>query len=302
MRFARNNIRSKSALALLLIALPGIVHFIVFKYIPLIGNVIMFQDYNMFRGIWHSDWVGLKHFVNMFTYPEFYRILRNTLVLSLYSIVFVFPAPLALALLLNEIRAGWFKRPVQTVLYLPHFLSWVIVGGLFTNLLGLDGLVNRWIEGLGGGTVDFLTEPVRFRGLLVATSVWKEVGWGMIVYLAALTGINPNLYEAAMVDGAGRWRRMWHITLPGLLPAIVVLLLLRIGHVMDANVEQVLVFISPLTQSVGEVIDTYVYRLGLLGAQFSYTTAIGMFKSLIGFLLLVGMNNLSRKMTGESIY
>lgn len=288
--------------ALLVIALPAILHLLLFKYIPLLGNVIVFQDYNIFQGIRGSDWVGLKHFVNMFTYPEFYHILRNTLLLSLYSIVFGFPAPLILALLLNEIRSSRFKRPIQTVLYLPHFLSWVIVGGLFLQLLHYDGIVNQIANGLGFASIDYFTEPVYFRGLLVSIGIWKEIGWGMIIYLAALAGINPNLYEAAMVDGAGRFRQMWSITLPALMPAIVVLLLLRVGQVLDANVEQLLAFLNPLVRDVGEVVDTYVYRAGLLGAQFSYTTAIGVFKSVIGLMLIVGLNYISRKSTGESIY
>lgn len=294
--------KSHTSRALFLIALPAILHLLLFKYIPLLGNVIVFQDYNIFKGIAGSDWVGLKHFIRMFTYPEFYHILRNTLLLSLYSIVFGFPAPLMMALFLNEVRSVRFKKPLQTVLYLPHFLSWVIVGGLFLNLLHYDGIVNRIAVSLGFTAIDYFTEPVYFRGLLVSIGIWKEIGWGMIIYLAALAGINPNLYEAAMVDGAGRFRQMWSITLPSLLPAIVVLLLLRVGHVLDANVEQILAFLNPLVSDVGEVVDTYIYRVGLLGAQFSYTTAIGVFKSVIGLLLIAGLNYISRKSTGESIY
>lgn len=285
-----------------LIALPGILHFIVFKYVPMLGNVIAFQDYSIFSGIADSPWVGFQHFANMFTYAEFYHILTNTLLISLYSILFGFPAPLVLALLLNEIRRAWFKRSVQTLLYLPHFLSWVIVGSLFINLLSIDGFLNTILSWLGLPGKDYLTQPEYFRSILVSIGIWKEMGWGMIIYLAALSGINPNLYEAAMVDGAGRFRQMWSITLPSLLPAIVVLFLLRVGHVLDSNVEQVLILLNPLVRDVGEVIDTYVYRVGLLGAQFSLTTAIGIFKSLVGLLLVVGLNALSRKTTGESIY
>lgn len=292
----------KDALLLLLIALPGILHFVVFKYIPIAGNVIAFQKYNMFQGILSSPWVGLDNFRMMFGFQEFYHILRNTLALSLLSIVFGFPAPLVLALLLNEMRRMWLKRSVQTLLYLPHFLSWVIVGGIFINLLSIDGFLNTIMKQLGYAPNDYLTNPSYFRGMLVSIGIWKEAGWGMIIYLAALAGINPNLYEAAMVDGAGRWRQMWYITLPSLLPAIVVLFLLRIGGVLDTNVEQVLIFINPLVRDVGEVIDTYVYRIGLLGAQFSLTTAVGIFKSVVGLILIVGLNYISKKSTGESIY
>lgn len=293
---------SNDSLMLWLIAIPGILHFVVFKYVPMLGNVIAFQDYSIFSGIWDSPWVGFRHFANMFTYEEFYRILSNTLLISLYSIVFGFPAPLVLALLLNEIGKSWFKRPVQTLLYLPHFLSWVIVGSLFINLLSMDGFLNTVLGWFGLPAKDYLTQPEYFRSILVGIGIWKEMGWGMIIYLAALSGINPHLYEAAMVDGAGRFRQMWSITLPSLMPAIVVLFLLRVGHVLDSNVEQVLIMLNPLVRDVGEVIDTYVYRVGLLGAQFSLTTAIGIFKSLVGLVLVVGLNALSRKTTGESIY
>lgn len=289
-------------IALLIIALPGILHFLIFKYIPLAGNWIAFQDYNLFKGFAGSDFVGLKHFIAMFTYDEFFNILRNTILLSFYSIIFGFPAPLLLALLLNEVRTMWFKRPVQTLLYLPHFLSWVIVGGIFINLLDHGGIVNQWLERLGAGRVDFLGNPQYFRPLIITISIWKEIGWGTIIYLAALSGINPNLYEAAMVDGAGRWRQMWNITLPSLLPAIIILFLLRVGSVLEANVEQVLIFLNPLNREVGEVIDTYVYRVGLLSAQFSFSTAIGLFQSVIGLSLVMFLNQLSRRTTDESIY
>lgn len=292
----------RDALVLFLLALPGLLHFLIFKYIPIGGNVIAFKNYNMFLGIWNSPWAGFLHFKNMFQFAEFFQILRNTLMLSLYSILFGFPAPLVLALLLNEVRRMWLKRPVQTLLYLPHFLSWVIVGGIFINLLTVGGFLNTLLKNLGFGETELLTDPEHFRGVLVTIGIWKEAGWGMIIYLAALAGINPNLYEAAMVDGAGRWRQMWSITLPSLMPAIVVLFLLRVGSVLDTNVEQVLIFINPLVRSVGEVIDTYVYRVGLLGAQFSYTTAIGIFKSVIGLILILGLNFLSKRTTGESIY
>ncbi|MEF3305872.1 ABC transporter permease [Paenibacillus sp. GYB003] len=289
-------------ISLLLIALPGILHFVVFKYVPLLGNVMAFQDFNMFKGFFGSDWVGFKHFATMFQYPEFYQILRNTLLLSFYSIVFGFPAPLVLALLLNEVRSMWFKRPVQTLLYLPHFLSWIIVGGIFLNLLSATGIVNMTLASFGMNPQQFLTEPGYFRPVLVFISIWKEVGWGTILYLAALAGVNPNLYEAARVDGASRLRQMRHITLPSLVPTIVVLFLLRIGGVLEANAEQVLVFINPVNREAAEVIDTYVYRVGLLGAQFSYTTAIGIFQALVGLLLIVVLNAVSKKTTGESIY
>lgn len=295
-------LRSSDSSMLWLIAMPGILYFIVFKYGPLLGNVIAFQDYSLFKGVWGSSFVGWKHFVYMFQYEEFINLLKNTMILSFYQIAFGFPAPLLLALLLNEIRFGLYKRTVQTVLYLPHFLSWVIVGGTFINLLSIDGMVNRLTGLLGLQSIDFMTNKSFFRGVVVMSSIWKEVGWGMIIYLAAMSAINPQLYEAAIVDGAGRWRQMWSITLPSISPAIITLFLLGIGNLLDTNVEQMLVLLNPLVRPIGEVIDTYVYRSGLLGAQFSFTTAIGLFKSLIGLTMIVCLNRLSKQLTGSGLY
>ncbi|MDF2649502.1 MAG: binding-protein-dependent transport system inner rane component [Paenibacillus sp.] len=298
----RKHIYSKDALQVLLIALPGLVAILLFKYVPLAGNMIAFKNYNLFQGVWQSDWVGLDHFRRMFAFEDFGKIFWNSVRLGLYSILFGFPAPLILALLLNEMRLAWFKRSVQTLLYLPHFLSWVIVGGIFFNLLDVKGFVNKLLGGWGVAAIDFIGNPDTFIGTIIAIGIWKEVGWGMIIYLAALAGVNPNLYEAAMVDGASRLKQMLHISLPSIMPAIVVLLLLRIGNLLDANIEQMLIFLNPLVRDVGEVFDTYIYRVGLLGSQFSYTTAIGIFKSVIGLVLIMGVNTLSKRTTGESIY
>lgn len=283
--------------------IPGLLFFIVFKYIPLGGSIIAFQDYNVFDGIAGSKFVGVKHFLNLFTYPEFYRIFKNTLLISIYQLVFGFPAPIILALLLNEVRKAVFKRTIQTVLYLPHFLSWVIVGGLVISLLSPStGLVNGIVKMFGGDPVFFMQEPSYFRTIVVTSGIWKEVGWGTIIYLAAMAGVNPDLYEAAEVDGAGKLRQMWNITLPCLLPTIMVMLLLRIGSILDLGFEQIYSMLNPLVTETGEVFDTYIYRIGLLGGQFSYTTAIGLFKSVIGFILLVGANIISKRTTGSSIY
>lgn len=283
--------------------IPGLLFFIVFKYIPLGGSIIAFQDYNVFDGIAGSKFVGLKHFENLFTYPEFYRIFKNTLLISIYQLVFGFPAPIILALLLNEARKAVFKRTIQTILYLPHFLSWVIVGGLVINFLSPStGLLNDLIKLFGGESIFFMQEPGYFRTIVVSSGIWKEVGWGTIIYLAAMAGINPDLYEAAEVDGAGKMRQMWSITLPSLLPTIMVMLLLRIGNILDLGFEQIYILLNPLVTETGEVFDTYIYRIGLLGGQFSYTTAIGLFKSVIGFVMLVSANFISRKTTGNSIY
>jgi putative aldouronate transport system permease protein len=302
MREFMMKVRNSDSLMLWLIAMPGILYFIIFKYVPLLGNVIAFQDYSIFQGIWNSPFVGWKHFTFMFQYEEFTNILKNTILLSLYQIVIGFPAPLLLALMLNEIRLGIYKRSVQTLLYLPHFLSWIIVGGVFINLLSYDGIVNELMKALGFQTIDFMTDKGYFRSIVVLSGIWKEVGWGMIIYLAAMSAINPHLYEAAVVDGAGRWRQMWSITIPSIAPAIITLFLLRIGNMLDANVEQMLVMLNPIVRPIGEVIDTYVYRAGLQGAQFSFTTAIGLFKSLIGLFMVVSLNKLSKRLTGNGIY
>jgi putative aldouronate transport system permease protein len=283
--------------------LPGLIYFILFKYVPMAGIVIAFQDYNVFTGITGSPFVGLKHFVNLFTYPEFLRVLKNTLLISIYQIVIGFPAPILLALFMNEVRRMAFKRTVQTVLYLPHFLSWVIVGGLVINFLSpSSGMVNDVLRWLGKEPVFFMQEPDYFRSIVVISGIWKEVGWGTIIYLAALAGIHPERYEAAEVDGAGKLRQAISITLPALLPTIMVLLLLRIGHVLDLGFEQIYMLLNPLVTVTGEIIDTYIYRVGLLGGQYSYTTAIGLFKSVVGVILVVGANHLSKKTTGNSIY
>lgn len=295
-------IRSKESWVLILMAIPGLLYFFTFKYIPLVGNIIAFQNYNLFQGFMHSKWVGLDHFLTLFRYDDFWIIMRNSLKLGLYSILFGFPAPLILAILLNELRAMWLKRPLQTMLYLPHFLSWVIVGGIFSNLLDAKGWMNQLLHHFGLGPFDFLGNSTTFLGTIISISIWKEIGWGTIIYLAALAGINPSLYEAATVDGASRIRQIWSITLPSLMPAIIVLLLLRVGNLLDANIEQMLMFLNPLVRDVGEVFDTYIYRVGLLDSQYSYSTAIGVFKSVIGLILLALVNTLSKKTTGESVY
>jgi putative aldouronate transport system permease protein len=283
--------------------LPGLVFFIVFKYVPLTGSIIAFQDYNVFKGVFGSPFVGLKHFEALFSYPEFYRVLRNTLLISVYQLLFGFPAPIVLALLLNEVRKMAFKRTVQTILYLPHFLSWVVVGGMVINFLSPStGLVNEALEWLGFERVYFMQEPAYFRSIVVSSGIWKEVGWNTIIYLAALAGINPELYEAAEVDGAGKFRQALSITIPSILPTVMVLLLLNIGHILDLGFEQIYMLLNPLVREVGEVFDTYIYRVGLLGAQYSYTTAIGIFKSVVGFVLIIGANWLSKKTTGNSLY
>jgi putative aldouronate transport system permease protein len=289
--------------ALYVMLIPGLLFFLVFRYIPLAGSVIAFKDYNIFTGIWKSEWVGFEWFRQLFTYPQFFRLLRNTFLISLYQIVFAFPAPIILAVLMNELRTALYKRVVQTVLYLPHFLSWAIIYGLAYMMFSEQtGMINVLFKAWGGESVNVLQSQEYFRSLVVGAGVWKEMGWSAIIFLAALAGINPSLYEAARIDGANRWKQFVHITFPGLLPAITILLLLKIGNIMDVGFEQVYVFLTPLTQPVGDVLDTYSYRIGIISGQYSITTAIGLFKSVIGFVLLVLANKLSKSTTGEGLY
>ncbi|MFC5450564.1 ABC transporter permease [Paenibacillus aestuarii] len=289
--------------ALYLISLPGILYFIVFKYVPLLGSVIAFQDYNIFDGFTGSKWIGMENFQRMFAHYDFLKILNNTLLIGLYDLVLAFPAPILLALLLNELRIVLYKRVLQTVVYMPHFLSWVIVSGIALGILSPStGAVNHFIAWLGFEPIYFLGEESWIRTVLISSGIWRDSGYGTIIYLAALAGINPDLYEASEVDGASRWRQTLSITLPALLPTIMILFLLHIGKFLDFGFERVYVFLNPLNKEHGEILDTYIYTSGLLGQQYSYTTAIGLFKSLVGLVLIVIGNVLSKKTTGESLY
>ncbi|MFI2857969.1 ABC transporter permease [Paenibacillus sp. JSM ZJ436] len=289
--------------ALYVMLIPVIFYFIVFKYVPLLGSVIAFKNYNIFQGFLGSEWVGFKWFELMFNNPMYIDLFKNTMIISFYQIVFAFPAPIILACLLNEVRLMAFKRGVQTVLYLPHFLSWALVYGLAYMMFSTQtGMVNNLFKEIGEPVINFLQSTELFRTVVVGTGIWKEMGWSTIIFLAALSGINPSLYEAAKIDGAGRWKQFIYVTLPGLMPAITILLLLKIGNVLDVGFEQIYIFLNPVTLSVGEVLDTYSYRLGILNGEFSLTTAIGLFKSVIGFILLVSANQLSKRTTGESLY
>jgi len=288
---------------LYLISIPGILFFLVFKYLPLLGSVIAFQNYNLFAGFKGSPWVGLEHFERMFRHHDFLRILKNTLLLGTYDILFAFTAPIVLALLLNEVRLALYKKIVQTIIYAPHFLSWVIVSGIFVGMLSpSSGIVNVILGWFGVEPIYFLGEDSFIRTILVGSGLWRDVGWGTIIYLAALTGINPELYEASQIDGAGRWKQTLSITIPALLPVITVLFLLKIGDFMDYGFERVFVFQNPLNIQNSEILDTYIYKAGLKQLQYSYATAIGLFKSVVGLFLLAIANTLSRKATGESLY
>ncbi|WP_248930368.1 ABC transporter permease [Paenibacillus hamazuiensis] len=296
----RNILRDKW---LYLMILPGVAYFIIFKYVPMYGIVMAFQDYKPYLGFMNSPWVGFKHFERFFGEPQFWMLFRNTVLLALYNLVFFFPLPIVLALMLNEIRLERFKRFVQTLIYIPHFVSWVVVVGIFYMLLTTEnGILNELIYRMTGEKIAFLLEPEWFRTMIVTQSIWKEVGWGTIIFLAALSGVDMQLYEAARIDGAGRWRQLWHITLPAIRSTIVILLILRLGHFLDSGFEQIFLMLAPTNREVGEVFDTYVYVKGLTQAQYSYSAAVGLFKSAVGLVLVLGANWLAKRFGQEGVY
>lgn len=299
-RFRREFRKNKWLYALLA---PGFLYFVVFKYVPMWGALIAFQNYQPFLGFWRSPWVGFEHFEMFFRNPDFVRLLRNTLLLSLYHLVFFFPAPIVLALLLNEVRRTVFKRTIQTLVYVPHFLSMVIVASITYMLLTTEGgLVNELLERFTGRKIAFLSDPDWFRPLIVLQTIWKETGWGTIIFLAALAGVNVELYEAAIVDGAGRWRQLWHVTLPAIRSTIVVLLILRMGDFLDNGFEQIFLMMNALNREVADVFDTYVYVVGITQGAFSYSTAVGLFKSVVGIILIVAANTLAKRFGQQGIY
>jgi putative aldouronate transport system permease protein len=288
---------------LYVLALPGLLFFLVFKIWPMWGIVISFQNYSPFAGITGSEWVGLAHFREFFSNPDFLMLFRNTMAISLLNLVLFFPLPIVLSLMLNEVRSAAYKRLVQSIVYMPHFLSWVIISGLTFLLFAKgEGLVNKVLAALGAGRIDVLTDPHAFWLVLTLQAIWKECGWGTILFLAAMAGIDPQTYEAAKIDGAGRMRQMWHITLPAIRNVIVVLLILRLGHIMDVGFEQVFLMYNGAVSQVAEVFDTYVYRVGIQQAQFSYSTAAGLFKSVVGLIMVVAANRFAKKMGEEGIY
>jgi len=287
---------------LYLMVLPGVVFFILFKYIPLFGSVMAFQDFRITRGIFGSDWVGLKHFIQFFTYYDLQKVFWNTLVIAALNLVFTFPAPILLAFLFNEIKNRYFKKTVQTLSYLPHFFSWVVIAGLTYDVLSQNGIVNSVRALMGMDSILLMQKAAYFRGIIVITSIWKEMGWGSIILLAAISNINPEYYEAATVDGAGKFRQAVSITFPMLLPTIVILFLLHIGNFLELNFDQIINLLTPMTYSVGDVLETYVYRIGVQGGQYSLTTAIGLFQSVIGFILITVTNKLSKMYLGEGIW
>ncbi len=286
-----------------ILLIPGLLYYVVFKYAPMWGTLYAFQNYSPARGFWGSEWVGLQHFQRFFTSPQFRSLLINTLAFAVLNLVFYFPFPIILALLLNELRGAFIKRTVQSVIYLPHFLSWVVVASITQQILTTEGgIINELRALLGGEKIPFLASERWLRTLVLFQIMWKEGGWGTIIFLAALTGVDPALYDAAVVDGAGHWRKLWHITLPGIRPTIVTLLILRMGNFLDTGFEQLFLMTNSMNRSVGDVFDTYVYRNGIINGQFSFATAVGLFKSAIGLMLVLTSNFLANKIGEEGIF
>jgi len=283
---------------LYLFLLPAAVFYVTFKYLPLYGELIAFKDFRIMEGIWNSPWVGFKHFRVLFASADFWQVFRNTMLLNLYKLVFVFPAPILLALMLNEVRTNWFKRTVQNLLYLPHFISWVVLGGVIVAILSPGtGVINALLVRVFGiEPIYFMTHTVWWPVVFTVSSIWQSAGWGTILYLAAMANIDPQLYEAAKIDGASKLRQIWHVTLPGIRPTIAIMLILQMGQMADVGFEQVYNLQNDAVFSVSDVISTYVYRMGLQAAQYSYSTAVGLFQGVIALILMLTVNKVTKAM------
>ena len=286
----------------LFFALPVLAYYIIFKYVPLYGLQIAFKNYKITKTFWECEWVGLKHFQKFFSSIYFTRTLRNTLLISFLNLIFGFPAPIIFALLLNEVQNSKFKKVVQTITYLPHFISMVVICGLIVSFCSKDGLINSIIAFFGGTRSDLLMNKAAFRPIYILSGIWSGFGWGSIIYLSALASVDQEQYEAAYIDGAKRFQRMIYITLPGILPTIVIKLILEIGSMMSVGSEKILLLYSPLTYEVADVISTYVYRKGLEDNDYSYSTAVGLFNSVVNIILLTFANTCSRKLTDTSLW
>lgn len=298
-RFCKDVIRDKW---LYLLLLPGIVFLIIFRYIPIFGNVIAFMDYNPYDAA-QTTWVGLKHFQDLLTRPQFLQVFGNTLYISILKMVCGFPVPIILALMMNEMKNLKFKKVAQTLLYLPNFISWVVLAGLIMNMLDPDtGVVTGIINSISGEQVQVLTDTRYFVPMLIVTDIYKGAGWGTIIYFAALSGIDPQLYEAAEIDGARKWKQLLHITLPSITPTIVVMLILSCNNIVNAGFDQIFMLYTALVFSVADIIDTYVYRIGIQNADYSFSTAAGLFKSVIAFVMILIVNTVAKKTGNEGIW
>lgn len=288
---------------LYMLLIPGIVSLFIFSYMPMYGVTIAFKEFNIFAGFSKSPWVKFLQFERLFRSSDFLRTIRNTLLISVYKLFWSFPAPIILSLLLNELRNKYFKKFVQTVLYLPHFISWVTFAGIIIMFLNPStGLINDIIMQFGGRKIDFLAEKSMFRSILIITEVYKGMGWGTIVYLAAISGVDPSLYEAAIVDGANRFRQIWHITLPTIRSVIVVIFILNLSNILNAGFDQVFMLYNPLVYEVGDIIDTYVYRKGMIDSNYSLSAAAGLFKNIIAFVLIISTNYTAKKIGEDGLW
>lgn len=285
-----------------MLAAPGIAYFLLFHYVPMWGVLLAFQDYSPYQGVLNSEWVGFAHFKQFFSEPTFFQLLRNTLLLSFYNLIFFFPFTIVLSLLLNEVRYSLYKRLVQTVVYLPHFVSWVIIVGITFIFFGPSGVINHYTAQWMDQNVPFLMSSEWFRPLIVMQQIWKDAGWGTIIFMAALAGINPEQYEAATVDGANRWHRIWHITLPGIRSTIIILLILRLGSILDSNFMQVFLMWNNFNDEVSNVFDLYVYKVGLQRFEFSFSIAVGLFNSVVGLILMLTANFVSKLFKEDGIF
>lgn len=285
-----------------LMLLPVILYYLIFQYWPMIGVVIAFQQYIPGLGFFESPWVGFKHFTDFFHSFYFWRLIKNTFILNFWLLIFGFPAPIILALLLNEVRKSWFKRTVQTLTYIPHFISMVVIVGIIKDFTATDGIINQLRDVLGSESITFLQIPEYFRTIYISSDIWQSIGWSSIIYFAALSAVDPNLYEAADIDGAGRFRKMWHITLPAIRPTIVILLILTIGNLLSSGFEKILLLYQPLTYETADVISTYVYRKGIEDSSFSFATAVGLFNTVVNFILLIIANKISQKVSENSLW
>jgi putative aldouronate transport system permease protein len=298
-RFARGMVRDKY---LFLMFLPALAYFIVFCYIPMYGVTLAFRDLDMSKGILNGPWVGLKHVQEFLSNSYSYVLIKNTLILRLWLLAFAFPCPIILAVLLNEIRQQRFKRLIQTSSYLPYFLSLVVVSGMVITFLASDGPINGVYAQLGGKATPWLQKPGWFRPIFVLSVIWQNTGWGSVLYLAALAAISPELYEAALVDGAGRWQRMRHITLPGILPVTTILFLLQIGQIVDVGYQRVLLLYNPGVYETADVLGTYIYRRGIESADFAFATAVGLCQALVGVIFLVVCNSIAKRVGDTSLW
>lgn len=285
-----------------LMILPVIILIFIFSYIPMYGVLMAFQNYRPQLGVLGSEWVGFQHFQDFLTSPHSLNVIRNTLVISIYGLAIGFPAPILLALMLNEVRRPMYKRVVQTISYMPYFISTVVICGMLKSFLAYDGVFNVIGSFFGMAPKNYLSDPALFPSVIVWSDLWQGIGWNSIIYMAALASIDPTLYEAARIDGCNRVRQIWHITLPGIIPTIITLLILSIGGILAANSDKILLLYSPLTYETGDVIGTFVYRRGLKDGDFGYSTAVGLFETLVNFLMLIFANWVSKKTTENSLW